>query len=105
MVSSVLYKRISLLFWIYFVFGVSENTTKYVDIVRMISSIPSLTSYLFTLVGMLEQEPAESRAFPYLFASIIDETTVRDLRVHMLLRLGKSAVRIETWQYPKRFSI
>jgi hypothetical protein len=44
MVSSILYKRISLRFRVHFVFGVSETTTKYVDIVRMISSIPSLTS-------------------------------------------------------------
>jgi hypothetical protein len=43
MVSSIFYKRISVRFRIYFAFKVSENTTKYVDIVRMISSIPSLS--------------------------------------------------------------
>jgi hypothetical protein len=43
MVSSIFYKRISLRFRVHFAFGVSENTTKYVDIIRMISSIPSLT--------------------------------------------------------------
>jgi hypothetical protein len=42
MVSSIFYKRISLRFRTHFVFGVSESTTKYVDIIRMISSIPSL---------------------------------------------------------------
>jgi hypothetical protein len=41
-VSSIFHKRISLRFRVHFAFGVSENTTKYVDNVRMISSIPSL---------------------------------------------------------------
>jgi hypothetical protein len=44
MVSSTFYNHISLRFWVYFAFGVSENTMTYVDIVRMISSIPSLTA-------------------------------------------------------------
>jgi hypothetical protein len=44
-VSSIFYKRISLRFRVYFAFGVSENTMKYVDIVRMISSIPSLSAH------------------------------------------------------------
>jgi hypothetical protein len=35
----------ALRFRVHFAFGVSETTTKYVDIVRMISSIPSLTVY------------------------------------------------------------
>jgi hypothetical protein len=33
---------------VYFALGVSENTTKYVDIVRMISSIHSLSVKMFT---------------------------------------------------------
>jgi hypothetical protein len=43
MVSSILYKRISLRFQVNFAFGVSEYTAKCVDIVQMISSIPRLT--------------------------------------------------------------
>jgi hypothetical protein len=39
------YKYISLQFRVRFAFGISETTTKYVDILRMISSIPSLTPY------------------------------------------------------------
>jgi hypothetical protein len=41
-VSLIFYKHILLGFRVHFAFGVSETTTKYVDIVRMISSIPSL---------------------------------------------------------------
>jgi hypothetical protein len=42
MVPSIFYEHISLQIWVYFAFRVSENNTKYIDVVRMISSIPSL---------------------------------------------------------------
>jgi hypothetical protein len=57
MVSSIFFKCISLRFRTYFAFGVSESTTKYVDIVRMISSIPSLNSFLVYLVLGRHGEP------------------------------------------------
>jgi hypothetical protein len=45
MVSSILFKHNSLRFRVYFAFCVSESTTKCINIVRIISSISSLTMY------------------------------------------------------------
>jgi hypothetical protein len=61
MVSSIFYKRISLQIWVYFAFGVSETITKYVDIVRVISSIPSLNSRTPSCDTYANSTPADLR--------------------------------------------
>jgi hypothetical protein len=61
-VSSIFYTHISLRFRVHFAFGVSENTAKYGDIVRMISSIPSLSA-VFNARGLVCEYVIRARKF------------------------------------------